>query len=115
MESSQEERPVAKRLRSRTIFIKEDGPVATKRRRTGNHDSQNLESKVDENSKQLIPLSSEPQNGEQKIQEKQRIIKDLKDLQANKSKLQAQIAEIDTRTLQLKDQLKEFWFHLGKR
>ena len=109
MESSQEERPVAKRLRSRTIFIKEDGPVATKRRRTGNHDSQNLESKVDENLKQLIPL-----NGEQIIQEKQRILEDLKQLQASKSKSQAQIlghqaqiAEIDTRTLQLQDQLKE--------
>ena len=49
MESSKEERPV----------------VEAKRRRTGNLDYQNLESKVDKNLKPLSPLSLEPQNEEQ--------------------------------------------------
>ena len=57
---------------------KEERPVAAKRRRTGNLDYQNLESKVDKNLKQLIPSSLEPQNQEQIIQEKQQITEDLK-------------------------------------
>ena len=73
-ESSKEERPVAKRLRSQNILetSKEDEPVAANkgRRRTENHDYQNLKSKVDEN-KQLVPLPLELQNEEQIIQEKQ--------------------------------------------
>ena len=85
MEASKEKKPVAKRT------SKEDGPVAAKRRRIGNHDYQNLELKVDENFKQLIPSSLE---AEQIIQEKQQIIEDLKVLQASKSKLQAQIQQI---------------------
>ena len=58
----------------------EDGPEA-KRHGTGNLDYQKLESKVDKNFKQQpgIPLSLEPQNGEQQIiQEKQQLIEDLK-------------------------------------
>ena len=87
METSKEERPVAKTLQNRNIFImetsKEDGPTAAKRSRTGNVDPQILEN--------LKPL--EPQNGKQIIQEKQQIIENLDDLQSSKLKLQAEIAE----------------------
>ena len=57
---------------------KEERPVAAKRHRTRNLVSQNLESKVDKNLKQLIPSSLEPQNREQIIQEKQQITEELK-------------------------------------
>ena len=56
-----------------------DRPVVeAKRRRIGNLDYHNLVSKVDKNLKPLIPLSLEPQNEEQIIQEKQQITEDLK-------------------------------------
>ena len=61
METSKEERPVAKRPFETS---KEDGSMAAKVRRIGNHDSQNLESKVDKNLKPLIPSSLEAQNVE---------------------------------------------------
>ena len=66
---------------------KEDGPTVAKRSRTGNVDPQILEN--------LKPLK--PQNSEHITQEKQRIIENIKVLQASKLKLQAQIAEKDTR------------------
>ena len=74
MEASKEETLVAKRA------SREDGPVAAKRRRIGigNHDYQNLESNAEE----------------EIIQEKQQILEDLKVLQANKSKIEAQIQKI---------------------
>ena len=72
MGASKEETPVAKRT------SREDGPVAAKRRRIGNHDYQNLESNAEE----------------EIIQEKQQILEDLKVLQANKSKIEAQIQKI---------------------
>ena len=74
MEASKEETLVAKRA------SREDGPVAAKRRRIGigNHDYQNLESNAEE----------------EIIQEKQQILQDLKVLQANKSKIEAQIQKI---------------------
>ena len=78
METFKEERPlvVVKRLRNRNIFImersQEDGPSA-KRCRMENCD------------------------GQQIIQEKQLTIENLKELQASKLNLQAQITEKDTR------------------
>ena len=88
METLKEERPlvVVKRLRNRNIFImersQEDGPAA-KRCRMENRD------------------------GQQIIQEKQRTIENLKELQASKLNLQAQITEKDTRIQQFEDPLKE--------
>ena len=107
METSREEKPVAKvakRLRNRIIFIektsKENEPMLAKRSRTENLDPQ--ESKGEDNFKQLTPsLLLEPQN------EKQQIIEGLEDLRASKLKLHAQIAEKDARIQQFEDRLRE--------
>ena len=71
METSKKERPVVAKRPFVKETSKEDESVEVKSRR------RNLESKVDE----------------QIVQEKQRIMENLKDLQARKSKLQVQINE----------------------
>ena len=96
METSRQERPVAKRLFVKETS-KEDESVEAKRYRTGNFDSQNLESKVDE----------------QIIQEKQRIIQDIKDLQAQIDKKLDRLKELTGSGLSSETKLlDEIWLKI---
>ena len=94
METLKEERPlvVVKRLRNRNIFImersQEDGPAA-KRCRMENRD------------------------GQQIIQEKQRTIENLKELQASKLNLQAQITTC-LKCSWFKEKVPSVWEHLNE-
>ena len=96
---NQEETPVIKILRNRTICImeksKKDGPVAAKRRLTGNLDSQIL--------KNFKPLKPH----EQIFQEKQRIIENIENLQVSRLNLQLELEAQIIKNKKFEDKLKE--------